>query len=531
MDGKGMTFIPVVLTKEDAQNSGTTTGSFVGTGTDTTGYASVIVEVAATANSVPLGLEVQSSGDNATWVSSFSDTVIATNTFRKVYPILAGYYRVVYTASTGTATIPSRLSTQEYPYYGTNSVSAFVNQAESRIDAFGRLRVSEPFTLLDIRMPGQTTGSSLFLSNDLQLTTKSTGTASSTATNGVITLSVSGVAKETSQSRKYCIYQSGKSFLIMMSGVMDSNANGGGVLSRIGYFDDQNGLFFQYDPAGSCSCVLRSNSADTSYAQSAWNIDGMDGTGTSGLALDFTKAQLFVIDLEWLGVGRVRFGFYVYGQVWFCHEITNVNSIALPYTKNINLPIRYEIQSSSVGTAGQMLQICSSVSSEGGYSPIGRPFSASVSNVAAPVSTSTEAPILFLRGGSTNFYHQTIQPTEFSVTSTATNDVFIFRLRLFLPENVGDITGLAWNNVNSRSVAQYATSYSTISYTNSIIVGENTASGKGYTNLLDLDRIFNNLFQITSDVDNVSGIVVLTVQGSFGGGSALYSTINWSEIY
>ena len=55
----------------------------------------------------------------------------------------------------------------------------------------------------------------------------------------------------------------------------------------------------------------------------------MDGTGKTGLELDFTKAQLFVIDMEWLGVGRVRFGFYAYGRIYYCHQIEPIVSFRL----------------------------------------------------------------------------------------------------------------------------------------------------------------------------------------------------------
>ena len=69
----------------------------------------------------------------------------------------------------------------------------------------------------------------------------------------------------------------------------------------------------------------------------------MDGTGTSGYNIDFTKSQLYVIDFEWLSVGRIRFGFYIFGKIYYCHQISNFNELDEPYMKTANLPIRYEI--------------------------------------------------------------------------------------------------------------------------------------------------------------------------------------------
>jgi len=122
--------------------------------------------------------------------------------------------------------------------------------------------------------------------------------------------------------------------------------NTSGITTRIGYFDNSNGLFFQYDTSSSTiSVVLRNTTTDTPIPQSSWNIDKMDGTGVSGITLNFTKAQLFVIDFEWLSVGRIRFGFYIFGRINYCHQITNLNELTNPYMLSPNLPSRYEISS------------------------------------------------------------------------------------------------------------------------------------------------------------------------------------------
>ena len=50
----------------------------------------------------------------------------------------------------------------------------------------------------------------------------------------------------------------------------------------------------------------------------------MDGNGPSRINLNFFKAQLFTFDLEWLSIGRIRFGYFAYGIVHYCHQITNL---------------------------------------------------------------------------------------------------------------------------------------------------------------------------------------------------------------
>lgn len=82
---------------------------------------------------------------------------------------------------------------------------------------------------------------------------------------------------------------------------------------------------------------------DTRIPQSSWNIDKMDGTGTSGYNLDLTKMQMFYIDYTWYGAGAIRYGFRATnGQVTYCHRIVNNNVNAEAYMRSGNLPARYE---------------------------------------------------------------------------------------------------------------------------------------------------------------------------------------------
>ena len=47
-----------------------------------------------------------------------------------------------------------------------------------------------------------------------------------------------------------------------------------------------------------------------------------------------------------------------------------------------------------------------------------------------------------------------------------------------------------------------------------------------------MSRHLNNIFQLTSNVNNVADVLVLSVQTiNVGGGSNVYGQINWQEIY
>jgi hypothetical protein len=245
--------------------------------------------------------------------------------------------------------------------------------------------------------------------------------------------------------------------------------------------------------------------------------------------------------MEWLGVGRVRFGFYTYGKIQYCHQVTNINILTEPYTNSINLPICYSIHNASPsgGTSSNFKQICSTVISEGGYAPVGRPFS--IATGSTPVTGVSLAPnivepLLFLRGdvSNNNYYHQNIIPTEISMICTDTNALIYYRLEYFL---AGTYTGTqpSWTNVNSSySVAQYAPNLATgYNNTNAITLDQGYFYGRGSNTFSSQNDIFSTqVLQLTSNISNQSDILVLTGTFVASGGSAnVLGTIKWQELY
>jgi hypothetical protein len=549
-----MTFIPSVLTNSDLNNTTTATGtSYIGTGTITTGYNTVYITLTSNVDSNAGGLEIQFSADNSGWTTYYTDTYFTGTLFSKSYKIIGKYWRVNYTTSSATFTINSRLSTNVDPTaQGVDSF--YINVSDSYHDAFGKLRITTPYTLIDNKFPFADTGTATpeFLSNtreDCNLKVEpigSTVTAVFGSSQCVITITTAAAAPAsyTSQSRKYATYQPGKSLLFLSSGIIKhSSTTSTNYTARIGYFDDNNGLFFEQNQTN-MGVVLRNTTnntiTDTRIIQSNWNIDKFNGTGISGVNLNFEKNQLFVIDFEWLSAGRIRFGFYLFGRIFYCHQITNVNSLNGPYMDTPNLPVRYQLTVNDSNKTAKLTQICSSVMSEGGYNPVGKPFS--ISNGIVPISVpQTETALLAIRGNSaaassTNnrYYHQNIVPTLLKVFATSNNDIF-YEIRLYLAPNTPTVT--TWTAVDVNSVVQYAVGANITNITPvlngvSIIVDTGYAAGRGGSVISDLESIYSNTLQITSDVSNVSDVILITARKvTTGNAISVYASINWQEIY
>ena len=263
----------------------------------------------------------------------------------------------------------------------------------TNVDAFGRVRVSQPYTLFD---------SQNRYTVDTQYDTALTGTgATAYQTNeSAVNMSVTagGVGSVVRQTFRSFPYQPGKGLLMLATFCMDGSQSLN-LTQRVGYFNTQNGVFFQRID-GTNSFVLRSYvtgsvSDARTVNQSAWNGDKLDGTGASGITLDSAKSQILWMDFEWLGVGSVRCGFIINGEYIVCHTFTNANEITATYMTTAILPIRYEITSTSA-VAATLKQICSSVMSEGGYDAQSANYTAARTTEKTTIST-TFIPLMSIR--------------------------------------------------------------------------------------------------------------------------------------
>ena len=251
-------------------------------------------------------------------------------------------------------------------YASYNIISSEISFANTpNIDAFGRLRTSTPFTLFD--------SSHRFDDNGLWSTSTATGGAATfNAAQGLMDLDVTAVSgsEVIRETTKVFSYQPGKSLLVLSTFVMSPAKTN--LRQRVGYYGTNNGYYLELDNTTTVNFVERSfvtgAVVNTPVAQASWNVDPMDGSGPSGITIDFTKAQILFMDLEWLGVGTVRIGFIINGNFYVCHKFHHANLITSTYITTASLPLRYEITNTgATSSASELKQICSTVLSEGGY--------------------------------------------------------------------------------------------------------------------------------------------------------------------
>lgn len=351
--------------------------------------------------------------------------------------------------------------------------SATISFPATGTDAFGRLRVSNPFTLFDSFHRYQDNG---------KITESTAGSASSThdANSGSIVMTVGSGSGDRiyRESSRVFAYQPGKSLLIFQTFCMSPAK--AGLRQRQGYFDSDNGVYIELDGT-TLNLVKRSRSTgsivETKISQANWNIDPMDGTGPSGITLDITKTQILWWDIEWLGVGTVRSGFVIDGKFVQTHSFHHANVLTLPYMTTACLPVRAELENTAgTGSSSSYRIICTSVISEGGYELRGRSANASHS-IAAPyrlVSSNTLYPIMSIRLKSAR-PGAIVLPKTYSISVA---DAGNFRYHVI---NGAVTTGGTWTSAGTNSSVEYnlgPTSYTGGSILeSSFIISTNQAAG------------------------------------------------------
>ncbi len=248
----------------------------------------------------------------------------------------------------------------------------------------------------------------------------------------------------------------------------------------------------------------------------------MDGTGISGVQIDVTKTQIFIVDLEWLGVGRVRCGFVMEGKIFYMHQFLHANRETEVYMTRASLPVRYQITGGATGS-GTLKMICATVISEGGYESLGTPFSIGRVTGQALVTNTTLLPLVSIRLQSA--YNRVLSKFFGLSLMATTNANCVFVLYHFLSPAVTPLTGAAWTAVNGMSAMEYDITATALTTTNGMIMYQSYLSNNVDFNASALDRTIN----ITSDVDGTSDIVVLAVQTITGVNEDVYGSVQWSE--
>jgi hypothetical protein len=397
-----------------------------------------------------------------------------------------------------------------------NGYTQPISIAGTNTDAFGRLRVSEPYSLFDSQ-------NRYAADNQFDTAVVTGGSTTYLPNEATVQLNVNTAsgAEVVRQSYRSMIYQPGKSLLVLATFVM--NVPKANLRQRVGYFSTQNGLYFEQTGAspGTKAFVLRtyiSGSVDNTtrrVEQASWNGDKLDGTGASGLTLDLTKPQILWMDFEWLGVGNVRCGFIINGQYIVCHTYQNANVTGNSvYMTTATLPVRYEItNTAATADASSLKQICSSVISEGGLEPTSITH---VAKMATPLTgfSTTLVPLVSIRLASTAL-GAVVLPSALKVLPISLSDDF----EVQLVKNA-TLTGASYSAVASDANVEFDISSTSISGGTIVQLDYSASSVLGNTPVNEPGS-FNWDTQLGVSISGTSDVYTLAVRTISGTGDMI----------
>jgi hypothetical protein len=337
------------------------------------------------------------------------------------------------------------------------------------------------------------------------------------------------------ETTKVFSYQPGKSLLVMNTFVMSPTKTN--LRQRVGYYGDDNGLYVELY-GNALSLVKRSLVTgvvtETPVAQADWNGDKLDGTGPSGITLDITKAQIFWMDIEWLGTGTVRLGFIINGQFILCHSFHHANLITSTYITTASLPLRYEIKNvGATSSSSNLKQVCSTVLSEGGYELRGaqQAVGTAVTSPFRLTTAGTFYPVVTLRlksSASTPPVDRTdavVIITALSLLGKTTGDTFNWQVR-----NASISSGGTWVSAGADSAVEYNLTATTLT-----TAGRTMASGYFSTTQQTnggIDILKEALFANQLERNGILGTAFefSVVCAANNNNSDLFASIDWEEI-
>ena len=412
------------------------------------------------------------------------------------------------------------------PWVVTGNISSTVTGTVNtvidgtNVDAFGRLRVSNPVTLFDSQ--------NLYVDGDQFSNVTATGgsvtyvPAQSSFDLAVSSANGSSVIRQCKTTQPY---QPGKSMLILNTFAMATLA--AGCRQRVGYFTANNGVYFEADGT-TLNLVIRSSASgsivEERIPQSSWNTDTLKtgvGPNPSGINLDPTLVQIFWCDIEWLGVGNVRAGFVINGQFIVCHTFQHANQTGntTVYMTTATLNPRYEITNTAATTGSRtMKQICSTVISEGGYTP-----SPSISYVGSGI----QATRLATGNVYTNLATIRLNPsTPDAVVTPSQIDLLLKDVQygaFQLVVNASNVAGLTYANVG-KGIVQANTS--------AVQIGDGTVVYSGVTSSRDTFTVGDDVAKRLQLSRNADGTMnTLTLCAGYGANNAdLIWRFGWSEV-
>lgn len=366
------------------------------------------------------------------------------------------------------------------------------------------------------------------------------GSATYNATTASTALSVTSSSSDSAllQSHYYAPVQPGQTLRCSISAVL--GAGQANTSAHVGPHTAADGAFFALIGTVK-NIVTRTDTSgtptDTVVAQSSWNLDTMDGNGPSGITIDWTKLQTFVVDYNWQA-GIVRFGFNIGGAIVLCHQV--VNNTAQNIFASPNLPAKISVANTGSAASYSIYAMAASMVIFG-TSPFDQGSSLfSIQQTAAKTGSTSGEVLLMqikLKAGITaaSLKLLTLAVQTDLNSGDETEPVTFFSIRR--NPTIGSPEGVSFNPVDTNSNFQYDVAGTGIVSGGTLIMsdfafsfGSNAAGGSALPMNFPILN-FGSDPSGTSDIITISSQSTLYEEENVNVGSNLFynACMNWLE--
>jgi hypothetical protein len=407
------------------------------------------------------------------------------------------------------------------------AASVRFSEGEPQFDAFGRIQVSQMQSVGEYYHKGIDTPEKYWTK------TIGSGTVTFQSQESVALYSTSTDSGARCQrtTNQYHPYKPGTSQLMYFSLVLGDTGKTN-LLREWGYFDDFNGFGFRLQNS-TLSVFLRSDISGTVVEeivpQASWNLNTLDDPLLTEGVLHVDKANLYWMDMEWLGVGRVRLGVITPdGRRITVHEFRNGNSKSTLYMRSGTLPLRWNQQNlGTVASTSEMRVSCGVVFTESSDIKYQGTLIHHSPDAPIPITSSTEyVPFLSFRpkltiGGVPNRIIGIHETFDWFADGDA------MHIGIFV--NPTTLTGASWSNtIVPLSMLQVDESATAMSQDGTLI--ESFIIGANSADRVNLGDRIEKSFGLPADGVTQPVFVFAAKVLKSGGTSKIFYTKYWKEI-
>ncbi|MCK4500962.1 hypothetical protein KAU11_10735 [Candidatus Babeliales bacterium] len=375
-------------------------------------------------------------------------------------------------------------------------------------DAAGRLRVSNTLVLGEY--------SNVEAMNSEMFDFTGTGTFSyEDLTDGVTGVKMSVAAGQ------YCIAETVYSHSYIKGHSQKWNAttqnfqNEAGLVKTIGYYSssvaapytaDRDGMYVESDGAGEYYlCLMRKGTVVLRLSRANWD-DPLDGTGASGLTIDWSVFNIAECDFLWLGGKGARFNFMIDNNLVEAHNYGHAGAVGGFIMRSPNQPIRFEIRSTT--GAGYLYCLCADVTSEGSINTLGVPRAVTLGSTFVNANSIGTGYLIAAVRVNPSKRNSVIDVADFNIAGITTDSFNMQWIKN--PTIAGTIT---WVDYSTTSAIQYAlgdtvANPSTTAVTGGQLIKAISTDSRAPSSGGDL---VNTLNRLSRKVDGTSDVFALVV--------------------